>query len=898
MDWNWPGSRWWKVDLHSHSPASHDFGNATDRAEQNWLRWVESAKDSGLHAIAVTDHNTSSGVGPLSAARQQMADAPTIFPGVEITASDGTHLLAVFAPGATSQHVDELLTLAHVSVDSRGTDTARSTLNLEQLLGLNIQGCIFIGAHINGPAGLLELQGQERLQVLAHPKLSGVEVSPDFGIDESLIDGSNPAFPRKHSRVWCSDGHSFEDLGRRFTWIKMSQPDIEGLRLALFDGAESLIPAVRGGIGDPNRHSDCAIEEICVTSGKFMGRVSPLRVRFNPWLSTLIGGRGTGKSSLVDFARSALGRRTELELGQSGLPASYEKRMRVPPAKGEEGLLTPDTAVEVIYRKDGARYALGWNASAARIRIHRLDGEERSEEEGNVAERFPVRIYSQKQLFELARNPNALLRVVDDSPDVRGAELQRQRNEAEATYLSCLATARSQRAQAADLAARRAALADVRRKIALLEQGAHAATLNRYRSRVQANERWTHELGDAELRLAEIEAITANFPQFSGEQSLEEDTGSASLGRLFDARQRVLGDFASSIAQAIAAARQGLIGIAEHADLADWNQQLRDSETEYQGVVAELSQAGIANPQEYGDLVAWATTLEQEIGTMESHLEASDSSVANAREQLRAYRTARSSLSERRSQFANTTSNELVRMQVVANGERGGLEDFLRDALGIDRFEDDYEALAARINPPEGEGWSFERLDTVVETLRNVANDPQAQLDVRDRRFATAVRRLSPERIDRVALYLPEDKVQVSFRDPRIAGAGWTSLALGSPGQQTAALLAFVLGYGTEPMILDQPEDDLDSTLIYELVVKRLRETKQKRQIIVVTHNPNIVVHGDAELVVSLSVKSGQTAIECSGGLQELKVRGEVCRVLEGGPDAFRARFRRIMHAS
>ena len=165
----------------------------------------------------------------------------------------------------------------------------------------------------------------------------------------------------------------------------------------------------------------------------------------------------------------------------------------------------------------------------------------------------------------------------------------------------------------------------------------------------------------------------------------------------------------------------------------------------------------------------------------------------------------------------------------------------------------------------------------------------------RDQHFATALKRVPPERIDRLALYLPEDAVKVSFKDR--SASKWQPLVQGSPGQQTAALLAFVMGYGSEPIILDQPEDDLDNTLIYELLVSRLRETKIKRQVIVVTHNPNIVVHGDAELVLSLDVAGGQSHIACRGGLQERKVRDEICRVMEGGREAFESRYQRIMTA-
>ena len=74
------------------------------------------------------------------------------------------------------------------------------------------------------------------------------------------------------------------------------------------------------------------------------------------------------------------------------------------------------------------------------------------------------------------------------------------------------------------------------------------------------------------------------------------------------------------------------------------------------------------------------------------------------------------------------------------------------------------------------------------------------------------------------------------------------------PDKKPQHYLAFILSYGDEPLLLDQPEDDLDNKLIYDLIVRQLRETKTKRQVIVVTHNANIVVNGDAEMVLPLEV--------------------------------------------
>ncbi len=96
------------------------------------------------------------------------------------------------------------------------------------------------------------------------------------------------------------------------------------------------------------------------------------------------------------------------------------------------------------------------------------------------------------------------------------------------------------------------------------------------------------------------------------------------------------------------------------------------------------------------------------------------------------------------------------------------------------------------------------------------------------------------------------------------------------------------------PLIIDQPENDLDNHLITGLVVKQLQDNKSRRQIIVVTHNPNIVVNGDAEMVHAMGFKNGQCHPVAQGTLQEPEVRRDVCEVMEGGELALLKRYRRL----
>lgn len=824
-----------------------------------------------------------------------------MFPGVEITANDGTHLLALFDPGCKQEHVDEFLSKLEIGVDQRGTHDARSPFSVERLLDLDCErGVIILGAHVNGPHGLLEHLGQQRINELIHPKLAAAEIDPARNIDRTWLDGGRPEIARVIPGIWCSDGHAFEEIGRRFTWIKMTRPNAEGLRLALLDGAGSLQAATQSSPGDPNRHAAYVIEEITVQTAKYMGRLSPLAVRFNPWFNAVIGGRGTGKSTIVDLCRLALSRRSELsENGDASLREVFDKRMRVPASRTEEGLLTADTAVEVAYRKDGERFVLTWRQDDRTARVARVTDEGHIIEEGDIRARFPVRIYSQKQLFDLAKRPNALLTVIDDTEEVRGAEIERARTEAETKYLSLCAEARSLRSQAVDLPTRKTMLADVRRKIEVLQQGDHSKVLNEYRLRGRQDATWAsiqksaHEGVEAIARAAE--ALVPG--DLNGQEKTESDAALAALRRAHMELTAALQELRDSVRMAVIKARSVISASSSRVEAVVWREAVTASEAQFNTVVAQLAQAGIANPEEYRDLLQRAATEEEEILRLEGLHEAAAERDKTAVQLLADYRAQRGELTRRRQVFAARSSGELIRVEVSGYAEQGEVGSFVRETLGIERFDEDYSAIARRVGSSATAEWTFNSLDGVVSELRSLLADPQRPWPARDHRFEGALRRLQPERLDRLALYCPEDAVDVSFRDPRDTTGEWKKLSQGSPGQQTAALIAFVLGYGLEPIILDQPEDDLDNTLIYELLVRRIRDSKLKRQIIVVTHNANIVVHGDAELVVSLEARSGQTRIAFSGGLQEDKARDEICRVMEGGREAFESRYQRIMRS-
>ena len=139
------------------------------------------------------------------------------------------------------------------------------------------------------------------------------------------------------------------------------------------------------------------------------------------------------------------------------------------------------------------------------------------------------------------------------------------------------------------------------------------------------------------------------------------------------------------------------------------------------------------------------------------------------------------------------------------------------------------------------------------------------------------------------------DQVTVEI-DIGVTGAeNWTPVTEVSPGQRATALLALVLASGTKPLIIDQPEDDLDNRYIYDEVVKLLGDVCNRRQVIVATHNANVAVLGDAELVLALDAESDRGKVMALGGLESPAVAETARRILEGGDEAFQARYRRYL---
>lgn len=453
--WPYPGSRWWRFDVHAHTPASLDTRGwqaavGTDR-EVTPEQWLGRFMAAEVDCVAVTDHNTGAWIDRLKRAYARMKeDKPEgfrplhLFPGVELSVNGGVHLLALFDLGADTSDIDRLLG-AVAYHGNRGDSDGVTRKSLEEVLEeVRRAGGLPIPAHVDLVKGLFHAgPGEHAPGWDANTLRQVIESGALMAVEQvDLAARLHPATEHVGwPRVLGSDTHSFRGErapGSRFTWVKMARPCLEGLRLALLDGEGVSVRRSDQGPFEPFRLPAHHIRSIEVEQARYLGRTPPARIELSPYLNALIGGRGTGKSSMVHAVRLAYGRKGELVEfpEESGPRAVFREFVRAAKSRADTGALTSETEVRVTLMREGVRHRLRWRRDSGETTVEQRGdrGWRPAERQFVSPDRFPLRILSQGQIMAMAeRGGRALMQVVDQAASV--GELERELREATGSYL-------------------------------------------------------------------------------------------------------------------------------------------------------------------------------------------------------------------------------------------------------------------------------------------------------------------------------------------------------------------------------------------------------------------------------------------------------------------------------
>lgn len=319
-------SSWWKCDLQIATPpynfqtAGHSFDWSQEADCRRFAaQYVEHMVDQGLQLVALANHNRADQWIDYmrdAAAGSQLA----VLPGVEVTSgsgSDGVHLVVLTDAGTPAADLDRLLHgpcgfgRDHPLFLSNG-DPAPSPKTADQILDGLDDRFLAIAPHAmndNGIASGRSVRGSIRWKALHHSRLAALDLpdghsmSDDPSWSERFKNRDLDDFPclRWLPFIATSDAYSVERAGQRFTWIRMAEPSLEGLRQAMLDHESRVIPSWDERLRvnpDPNAVGHAWIEGM--TMRRLGNTDSSLELSFDPHLNVIIGGRGSGKSTVVN----------------------------------------------------------------------------------------------------------------------------------------------------------------------------------------------------------------------------------------------------------------------------------------------------------------------------------------------------------------------------------------------------------------------------------------------------------------------------------------------------------------------------------------------------------------------------------------------------------------------
>ncbi len=923
------GTRWYKCDLHLHTIASQCFEDKAVTSEQ----WVDKAIERGLNCVAVTDHNTGLSIDEIKEASKDKK--LTVFPGVEITCDSAkVHLLIIFDVTKTSADIRDFLVRADIKPDDFGKQQAASIKSIFEIADLaNKDGAIVIPAHIDEYNGLGDVSVGNLKKFFSEYNINAVQVvhkeflsksfqvagntnfkeflndyynNPNPVIDDAIVKkwftSAKYAIEANVALLTFSDNpheikspkHGLWGIGNSFSWIKMGEnPSLEGLRQAF------LLPEFRvknkfESPSTPYKAPNIWIKSISISNTIITNDSAPLILDFNPQLNTIIGGRGSGKSSILRFIRGVFNRKIDLD-GLDDILKDHQEFYKIESGRPKKGVLNDNSVIEIEIARESVLHRViaskFQNSGIQEIEIKKYNEQtntwETITDEGYI-DFLEFEQYSQKQIYEIAQDPNALRERIDKAiEDVD--KIKTEREYLKSKFFEKSAGIRTIDQLIAGKGKIETRIKDLDTSIKKLQQSGIAKLLttkekfakdeiiiNQFKSEIEEKE----TLMDSLIQNFSISDI--DYSNFSNEHkdSLEPISKSIieslaiiniELNKLKDTLKKTKEGYENSINSSI------------------WKIDYDKNETDFTDKKLELEEDGIDDISNFEKLTQEKTELEKDLENINIKSVIRDSELIEKTHLQEEYVNKNKELTLKRKEFVTEIlQDDKVKINIKGFRNRADFELKLRKILQKENYT--YQEDIEKLSDLCFQGNVEQKIRDVRDVFQKIKFDEDVS-DIVSGRFVNLVKSLNDAQIDEIELFLPEDEIEIQYK-PTLRSP-FKSLSTASAGQKTTAILTFILSYGKNPLILDQPEDDLDNRLVYDLIVDRLKKAKENRQLIVVTHNANIPVNGDAEYIVSMDTESKKMEILNEGTVEQTAIKKEICDVMEGSEQAFNMRSKR-----
>lgn len=853
----------------------------------------------------------------------------SVFPGVEVTCSDKTQCLAIFDPESDisvwTRLINQLPEIEAAPVNSAKiakTEVANITIEdlFERVANDTVlrDQCILLPHFSDGNAHKhMNIEGHHLR--FCNIECDGVYIEKPF--DELLPETRKKAYgeieswgSRRRAIVVTGDNRkpSWERLGLHVCWIKLGEISIEGLRQAL------LADEARISYTTPAAPIDRIVELKVVST---LTGSEELSISFNDGFNSIIGGRGSGKSALLEYLRFGLGR-TERDL-----PSNEDEE----PIHDREARLIDDTLrdgyVEVVVDRGGVLET--WRRDLVDrdiIRVEDATGTVTDVPLADAQRRFRARAFYQKGLSTTMNRVTAAAeqitgiaaaeqlderREIDNSIDTAKRQIGKTMRELAGLWQVQLERKRATTG-IADLKVRIAAIAD-----RLKKGGVEQTTLD-ILAQKPVFDRGANFLTEVRKALStDVERIeklkksilTVSIDQFEGVSAFSElvelddavlkarETAAAQLNAAYETLKAVDGVFFKTAAP--------------------WGNRT----AEFKHKHADAIQAQTSSKQ----LIEDSKKLSTELAALEQtdlDLAKAEANYANAETNFKDARSELERLVRKRQAVLHLaarkvqTHSRMLKAKMLQDPSPKEYIDAAMSLLEASRIQDAMIKCEIRVKemltPGSEITWQSFRDEMVdIYKAKVASGSPGTPSDELIRRICSIFQfsskfttlqgtrifqNLSDETVANVVAAVPRDSISLTYLDNKKAFA----FDKASPGQQASALLELLLNQSAGTLIVDQPEDDLDNRIIMD-IVKLIRSSKSRRQLVFSTHNPNVVVNGDADKIIALRSSTpgeantaiSQIEIDVDGSIETPEVRRAITHVMEGGRAAFDLRGRK-----
>lgn len=813
---------------------------------------LEKCRENHIDVVGLANHGN---VDDSEKLRKKLGDnGVVVFPGFEIMSAEKIHMVCLFPETCTASELNRYLGSMGLGMAINGNETSTKTcLDIADMV--EKAGGFWYAAHITGDNGILKLGKlntvwQSEKLVAAQIPDSKENVDSNY---KNIISNKDPQYKREKLPAYINacDIDKPEDLDKESatTLIKMSELTFANFVIA-FKDPDSRI-RLNSELEKGYQSSICALNV-------FGGYLDGLTIEFSDNLNAVIGGRGTGKSTIINLIRYALDllpkdkiRRKEFDEmleNNLGTSARVELSIRSNSRFGE--------SFKVIRRYKANPTIEDMNGKVSNL---------------SVKDILPgIEIYGQNEIMDVVRSPEQITQIVRRlfqkettlEQKIEETYTALQKNSKELDTLEEQSASEEQ--ETADLPALKERLeyyksAGLDGKLSLItqltnEKSEFEAVSRKLPRQIQKLSEVNFPVDGQLKNTVLVDFITAYNKRIEEINKLQEDLLSWSTDQFNQIRSA-------------------------------WESTLNEKDDEIRNSLSMIS--GIQD-KTGAEIVEDYTALLKKINGAEPiqhQIEQRKKEVARLKQERK---TLVEACQKCWDEYAASVNKQLKKL----NKKK------LNGVVEIDvRYRQQKDSLLQRLKAIDGVGEKavtgidqYDGLDVFVfaEDVRSGADTIKSKYSLTAGMAEKIVQGLTEKDLREIEEMRLEDLFVIKL----FVNGRFKEMGNLSKGQQCTAILHILLLENKDSLIVDQPEDNLDNSFITDTLVTAIRDNKIHRQYIFATHNANIPVFGDAELIVAMDETEGHGHI-CEGGIGSVDsqmVKEHVVRILEGGEAAFKMR--------